>query len=246
MGELRAKGGGERLTTNCPVCLSVNATPFQTVDRLKYWRCPECLAAFVDASGFLDVQAERARYLLHENDPEDAGYRGFLNRLAKPLMDKLEPGREGLDYGCGPGPALARMLTEAGHTVRLYDPFFHPDASALERTYDFIVCTETVEHFHRPAREFARLNALLRPGGWLGIMTCFLIDEGRFANWHYRRDPTHVVFYRPETFHHIAASLGWHCEIPVRDVALMRKSVEAARGTKQGSMGEKGDDGATF
>jgi hypothetical protein len=120
------------------------------------------------------------------------------------------------------------MLTEAGHSIQLYDPFFHADASALERTYDFITCTEVAEHFHRPASEFARLNALLRPGGWLGIMTCFLTDDERFANWHYRQDVTHVVFYRRETFQCIAAQFGWHCEIPATDVVLMRKDIEVA------------------
>ena len=37
---------------------------------------------------------------------------------------------------------------------------------------------------------------LVRPGGWLAVMTCFQTDDARFAGWHYRKDPTHVVFYR--------------------------------------------------
>ncbi|MBS0543647.1 MAG: methyltransferase domain-containing protein, partial [Proteobacteria bacterium] len=80
-----------------------------------------------------------------------------------------------------------------------------------------------VEHFHHPAEEFARLDALLRPGGWLGIMTCFQTDDARFARWHYRRDPTHVVFYREATFRVIARRHGWVCEIPAKDVVLMCK-----------------------
>ncbi|NLX22382.1 MAG: class I SAM-dependent methyltransferase [Phycisphaerae bacterium] len=208
----------------CRVCRSGHVIPFQVIEGQDYWRCPTCAATFLDIAQLPDRPTERARYLLHENDPHDAGYRSFLSRLATPLLDKLPPGREGLDYGCGPGPALAHMLTEAGHTVRLYDPFFHPDASALRHTYDFITCTEVAEHFHQPAREFARLDALLRPGGWLAIMTCFATDDRRFADWHYRRDPTHVVFYRPQTFHYLAAQLGWDCEIPTQDVVLMRKA----------------------
>ncbi|HEX2255546.1 MAG TPA: class I SAM-dependent methyltransferase [Afifellaceae bacterium] len=143
----------------------------------------------------------------------------------------MPPGRCGLDYGCGPGPALAAMLREAGHRMAVYDPCFRPDRAPLRQTYDFITCTEAAEHFHRPADEFDRLDGLLRPGGWLALMTCFQTDDARFAGWHYRRDPTHVVFYREETLHRIVAERGWTCEIPAKDIALMRKpESEAATG----------------
>jgi cyclopropane fatty-acyl-phospholipid synthase-like methyltransferase len=166
---------------------------------------------------------EHARYLLHQNDPADTGYRQFLSKLADPLLQRLEPRREGLDYGCGPGPVLAMMLREAGHKVTLFDPFFFPDPAPLLRTYDFITCTETIEHFHHPADEFSRLDGMLRPGGWLAIMTGFQTDDAGFADWDYRNDFTHVVFYRETTLRRIALMHGWSCEIPVRDVALMRK-----------------------
>jgi hypothetical protein len=63
---------------------------------------------------------------------------------------------------------------------------------------------------------------MLRPGGWLAVMTCFQTDDARFGGWHYRMDPTHVVFYRSGTFVTIAAARGWSCEIPRKDVALLR------------------------
>jgi hypothetical protein len=115
----------------CRVCISGRAEPFAHVDGRDYWRCPQCGATFLDDSQLPDPDTERAQYLLHENDPADERYRAFLNRLAQPLLRRLGPAREGLDYGCGPGPALGRMLIEAGHAVRFYDPFFRPDASAL-------------------------------------------------------------------------------------------------------------------
>jgi SAM-dependent methyltransferase len=178
---------------------------------------------FLDPCQWPQPQDEHAEYLRHENNPGDSGYRRFLSRLAAPLLDRLAPGLKGLDYGCGPGPALAAMLREAGHSMALFDPFFQPDQQPLTETYDFITCTEVAEHFHRPAQEFDRLDAMLRPGGWLGVMTCFQTDDARFANWHYRKDPTHVVFYRETTFRIIAAQRGWTCEIPVKDVVLMQK-----------------------
>lgn len=205
----------------CPVCRLEPALPFQRVGASVYWRCGRCEARFLDPAQRPTPEAERRHYLTHRNDVADPGYRRFLGRLAAPLLARLAPGAQGLDIGAGPGPALARMLEEAGHTVALYDPVFHPDPTPLDRTYDFVVCTETIEHVHEPAALFERFDALLRPGGVLGLMTCFQTDDARFARWHYRRDPTHVVFYREATLRWLAATHGWSCAIPEKDVALM-------------------------
>ncbi len=209
----------------CPVCRAPTAVWFMVVDGLDYWRCDMCEARFLDARHRPSRDDERAHYLLHENDVDDPGYRRFLSKLANPLLERLGACLKGLDYGCGPGPALAAMLCEAGHQMTLYDPYFHPDPSVLDRTYDFIVCTEVAEHFHDPAAEFERLDAMLRPCGWLAVMTCFQTEDARFARWHYRADPTHVVFYREATMRAIAARFGWTCEIPVKDVVLMHKAM---------------------
>jgi SAM-dependent methyltransferase len=59
------------------------------------------------------------------------------------------------------------MLREAGHRMRLFDLFFFPDPEPLEDKYDFIACTETIEHLHHPAETFASFDKMLKPGGWL-------------------------------------------------------------------------------
>lgn len=200
------------------------------VDGRAYRRCDRCEATFLDPRHRLPADVEHAHYLNHRNDPADPGYRRFLARLADPLLARLAPRSQGLDYGCGPGPALAAMLREAGHAVALYDPFFAPDPAVLDGRYDFVACTEVAEHFHRPAEEFDRLGRLLRPGGWLAVMTCFQTDDARFAGWHYRRDPTHVVFYREATFGVIAGQRGWSCEIPAKDVVLLRRPADGEKG----------------
>ena len=208
----------------CPVCRSLATEVFLEADHKAYHRCTACGARFLHPQHYLSRDGEHDHYLTHENDPDDPGYRTFLSKLANPLLERLTPGSSGLDYGCGPGPALAAMLREAGHDVALYDPFFVPEPDALTRTYDFITCTETAEHFHRPADEFDLIDRLLRPGGWLSIMTSFQTDDALFANWHYRKDPTHVVFYREATFRLIAEQRGWTFECPVKDVVLMQKT----------------------
>lgn len=197
--------------------------PLLSVDGRDYWACAVCEARFLDPRQHPAREEEYAHYLTHENQADDPGYRRFLAKLAEPLLARLPANARGLDYGCGQSPALAAMLGEAGHAVALYDPFFHPDPAPLERRYDFVTCTETAEHFHRPAETFVRMMALVRPSGWLAVMTCFQTDDARFAKWHYRRDPTHVVFYRETTLRHLAAAHGWSCEVPVKDVALMQR-----------------------
>jgi SAM-dependent methyltransferase len=215
----------------CPVCRAPGPMPFLSADGLDYWRCAACEARFLDPRQYPAREAEYAHYLHHENRPDDSGYRRFLSKLAEPLLSRLTAGSKGLDYGCGPGPALAAMLREAGHEMALYDPFFYPDAAVLRHRYDFVTCTETAEHFHRPAAEFDRLMALVRPGGWLAVMTCFQTDDTLFPNWHYRKDPTHVVFYREATLRYLAALQGWSCTVPVKDVALMRRPSEEGNAT---------------
>ncbi|HEY9118189.1 MAG TPA: 2-polyprenyl-3-methyl-5-hydroxy-6-metoxy-1,4-benzoquinol methylase, partial [Marinobacter sp.] len=49
-------------------------------------------------------------------------------------------------------------------------------------------------------------------------------DDERFANWHYRRDPTHIVFYRQATMAWLARVHGWVLEIPAKDVAIFQKA----------------------
>ena len=207
----------------CPVCRAMRPRHFGQFDGRAYWRCNHCEATGLDPAHFPDRTEERAHYLHHENHIHDPGYRQFLSRLADPLLPLLTTGMSGLDYGCGPGPALAAMLTEAGYRMALYDPFFHSDPAPLTDRYDFITCTETAEHFHHPADEFDQLSTLLNPGGWLAVMTCFQTEDSRFGAWHYRKDPTHVVFYRATTFRQIAQAHGWSCTIPAKDVALMQR-----------------------
>lgn len=207
----------------CPVCTRPEPRLLIHIDQRDYLRCDDCLATFLPAAQRPGPELERREYELHQNEVDDPGYRRFLARLVVPLLERLEPTAEGLDYGCGPGPALAAMLREAGHSMSLWDPLFAADPRVLRRQYDFITCTEVIEHLHQPRQTFAELQDLLRPGGLLGLTTCFQTDDARFANWHYRRDPTHVLFWRRETLQYLAGQLGWSIDFPVDNVAILQR-----------------------
>ena len=208
----------------CPLCQYHHCQTFAHADGRDYFRCPSCELTFVHPDQLPAARAERAHYDLHENDPNDPGYRAFLDRLATPLCERLKPGSEGLDFGCGPGPALAQMLEQRHQRMAIYDPLFFPDDTVLAQQYDFVTCTEVVEHFHRPEKDFALLVSLIRPGGLLAIMTSLLHDEIDFRKWHYRRDPTHVCFYRQHTFGRIADKHGLRvCAVLHGSVIILEK-----------------------
>ncbi len=186
-----------------------------------YLRCPACALILLTPRAWPDLESEQRWYHTHENDPEDPGYRRFLQRLTEPLTRTCPPPAAGLDWGSGPRPALATELRQRGYAVALYDPVFGP-TQAPGGPFDFITCTEALEHFHRPLEELHAMQARLRPGGTLAIMSGWPPEAAGFHRWHYRRDPTHVAFYGPETLRWIARRFGWDLQLPVRDVVLFR------------------------
>ena len=66
-----------------------NPLPHQPSKNLErdYLHCDTCDLVFVPAEFHLDADAARARYLTHDNDPDNADYRRFLSRL----WDELRP-----------------------------------------------------------------------------------------------------------------------------------------------------------
>ena len=195
----------------------------------EFWECENCNLAFVPSEFHLPVSAEIERYLMHDNDPADDGYRQFLSRLWEVLKPRLSDGSTGLDFGCGPGPALAEMMSEDGFKVNLYDPHFFPDRSSLDWQYDFVTCTETAEHLRAPLETFELIDSLLVGGGHLGVMTGMLDDRGEFASWYYQRDPTHIAFYTKQTMSWLGWKMGWEVEFPAPNVTIFMKAVNQRR-----------------
>lgn len=207
----------------CPLCAVLGAEFFHRDKRREYRRCGVCRLVFVPQRYFLSAAEEKACYDLHQNDPQDVDYRRFLGQLFNPLIARLPPGAGGLDFGSGPGPTLSVMLAEAGFPTAIYDPFYAPDESVWSRTYGFITASEVVEHLHRPKPDLERLWHVLKPGGWLGIMTKRVRDAEPFSDWHYKNDPTHVAFFAEETFVWLAAHWSSRLEIAGPDVVLLQK-----------------------
>ena len=207
----------------CPLCAHDRAQQRINAAGRDYLLCARCALIWLIPDQRQTRAAEYAEYALHVNDPLDAGYRIHLSRLTDPLVARLDGNaRHGLDFGSGPGPAISVMLGSQGYDITNYDPAFAPDAAALTRQYDFITCTETAEHFHNPAKEFALLARLIKPHGLIGIMTQLRSDDIDFPYWYYIKQPSHVSFYAPDTMRWIATRYGWRATIIEPNVVIMK------------------------
>lgn len=200
---------------NCPLCLEGSAEIFEE----SYFQCKSCEYIFLDRALLPTHKEEREIYDYHENNPDDQGYLDFLSQIIEPLKSELinfnKPDKilNGLDFGCGPGPAFPKLLNSEKTNVQNYDPIYFPNDELLNRTWDFIISTEVFEHLHHPNNTVKSLIPSLNPNGVLAIMTLIYTEEIDFKSWFYKKDPTHVGFFTKSSFDWIANHFGLNCKI---------------------------------
>ena len=111
------------------------------------------------------------------------------------LRPRLRKNAVGLDYGCGPGPALACMIHEDGFAVEKYDLYFFQDRAPLQRQL-------RLHHLYgdrrasppKPMEVLSLLASMLEESGQIGVMTGILDDRSGFGDWYYQTRPdTHRV-----------------------------------------------------
>jgi len=210
-------------TSVCPLCHQSFETQSFGVGARSGTRCPVCDLVSIAAQEQLSLEDERERYLLHRNDSTDSGYLEFLARLADPVGRHHPPPARVLDFGSGPEPVLAKMLTDRGYAVTEYDIHFAPNPEALHQYYDLVVCCETVEHFRDPHAEWGNLVSCLNVRGMLGIMTLLHNEYTDWSSWWYARDATHVCFYSARTMEWIAEHFGLRLDVRDERVIFFQK-----------------------
>ena len=192
----------------CRLCGYKTGEILQAPNR-KFSRCFNCHGIQVFPEYFEDPETEKGRYLNHNNDINDERYKNFLSPVTTQIKKDFQRNSLGLDFGCGTGPVAAVELQKAGYLVNLYDPFFEYHPEVLEKTYNFIICTEVMEHFHQPHKEFALLYNLLKEGGKLYCKTSLFSDDMDFYSWYYKNDPTHTFFYTEASLKWIKEEFGF-------------------------------------
>ncbi|MCH8529761.1 MAG: class I SAM-dependent methyltransferase [Saccharospirillum sp.] len=212
-----------RLPMQCPLCLTDEPEHWHQRLGRDYWRCRACTLVFVPRHQHLGAAAEKQVYDQHDNRVDDPAYRRFLQGTHDAVAQRVGASARGLDFGCGPGPALAHMLESSGYPTELYDCYYHPDARVLTQSYDFITLTEVIEHLAEPKVVLEQLWSALKPGGVLVIQTQRVRDRDAFRQWRYLHDPTHISFYSMDTFDWLARALNAQLEYPGRDLAVLVK-----------------------
>jgi hypothetical protein len=208
----------------CPLCGGDATAPYLPESLDAYRECAECHLVFLEPRARVGLQTERARYLQHQNSPSDEGYRKHLMAAIEPLLRHLnsrtaprentsqtteESGSVGLDFGSGPTPVAQLLLQERGHRCLNYDPFFAFEPELLQRSYDFVLCIEVVEHLREPHLAWQLLHRLLKPGAALVVRTELLEASIDFPTWWYRQDATHICFYREDTMAWLEEQYPW-------------------------------------
>ncbi len=186
----------------CKICNSPTITFYDNIMKSNFFHCSSCEFIFKDATSYVSTERELQQYENHNNSFESPGYvqmfQDFMDVTIAPYRHEI---KTALEFGSGPGPVLAELLKREGFEVDLYDKYFSPEKVYKNKQYDLITSTEVIEHIDNTLELFSFFKTHLKSGGYLALMTQFHdnTQEG-FLKWWYRKDPTHITFYRPHTF----------------------------------------------
>ncbi len=186
---------------DCHICSKPCESFVHTKTSITYYHCNACEYIFKSPKYYQDLQTQKERYNLHQNNEEDADYRAYFQRFLDFVLPYVSGVHTALDFGCGRSSLLAQLLEEEGISCDYYDPIYHPHTLDDSKKYELIVSTEVFEHLHQSKEVFENLLGRLDKGGYLAIQTEFHTNEHLgFQTWWYPQDPTHIVFFRVKTF----------------------------------------------
>lgn len=199
----------KRVVTNCPLCLNSETSSYSEDKLRAYLICTSCQLVFVSRDHLISFEAEKERYEAHENNEQDPGYVNYLQSICDEIVPHLNPVSKGLDFGCGRTTILANLLKKSRHEMDSYDAYFLKNELIWDKSYDFIILSEVLEHLRGPRQEMRQLAGLLNPGGKIFIKTKFRpATSEQFDQWFYKRDSTHIQFFNLESMQYLKNFLG--------------------------------------
>lgn len=196
----------------CPLCHSLVEGCYVTDVKTKwtYGHCTNCDLVFRHARWHLNETDENSRYQLHENSTEDVHYINFIKTMTELLKPYLQKNWSGLDLGSGRAAPVEHILSADGFQVSSYDPLFFANPELLQKTYDYVIATEVIEHIARPVGFLDQVQKLTKPGGLVAFKSHWHTSQAHeFQNWYYRREDTHICFYSHKTLSWIATQWNW-------------------------------------
>lgn len=213
--------------TVCPVCDSLSNSSFWAMGGYALQRCSVCDMVWdpypIDN---LEVQYEQ-NYFRNENPK--GGYANYFEGMAinrRTFIDRLkkifaETGRKGklLDVGCAFGDCLVEAKRLGWRDVEGLEISSYAYRLAKKRglkvkngslttvaylpnSFGVITYQDVIEHIVFPMTELKRVYKILKPGGWLFIVTP---DVGGFWSkflgplWYHFKPGEHVVYFSQKT-----------------------------------------------
>ena len=168
---------------NCKICTH---DTFLIEDDKSYYFCKNCHYIFIDEKHIITPEEEKYRYEQHNNTIENEGYvKMFNNFIDNYILPFASTKKRALDFGCGPGPVLAELLSKKCFLVDIYDIYFAPIKTYKNNIYDLITATEVLEHILDPLRVLKELVGRLNENGLLAVMTLFHPEDTYlFKKWY--------------------------------------------------------------
>jgi len=196
---------------HCKLCHQPLSSFYDEPMQCETYHCKACEFIFKDEASVVTQDKELKIYEQHNNSEENLGYvamfQDFMDKTFLPYREEIT---SVLDFGSGPTPVLANLMLRNGFEVEKYDKFFSPEKVYENKLYDLITSTEVIEHIADVPEVMQLFSAHLNPKGYLALMTQFHTNEkADYLNWWYRRDPTHISFFRPHTFEVLAKVYGF-------------------------------------
>jgi 2-polyprenyl-3-methyl-5-hydroxy-6-metoxy-1,4-benzoquinol methylase len=213
----------------CPLC---GTGPASTYPSGAFRHCADCGLMFrypMSDSHDLDSLYGQSWSAPTENSAETGGTthalaEEYAKRLAVSLGRTDLQGLKILEYGAGRGEFL-RALERFGAEVYALEPYGKSyleqegiraysslDELPPDLRFDGIVSIDVVEHEIAAWTVLRRLNALLRPGGWIYVATpnsAGLNARVFGSNWREARKPGHLLFFEPKTLRRVLQDAGF-------------------------------------
>ncbi len=139
--------------------------------RFGVWRCGNCRS--IHSTDVVDLAPYYKDYPFQRQQADFAWRliaRNYVRRLKRAGFTR---GHSLLDYGCGSGLLINRLSAQGYLDVHGFDAYTEAfaDRGSLQRTYDFVVLQDVIEHVEEPAELLDEVVALTAPGGAIVIGT---------------------------------------------------------------------------
>lgn len=187
-------------------------------EKFKVWQCANCRT--IHCLDIVDLDYYYSQY------PYSQGQLRWLHRFIYGSLHQrltkhgFDQDCSLLDYGCGTNGLFIEYLRKLGFTkVDGYDPYASEDsfgnlATIQNRTFDYILLQDVIEHVEEPKALLNRLDSLLSPGGHIliGTPNAAKIDLNRPNvpdSYHEVHIPYHIHIYTRESLESLGLGLKW-------------------------------------